>query len=85
MIETPFNQIEKLLSKELPSKLISKIPDKWEKIGDVLTLVLHSELNHYKEIISKKYAEVLNCKTVLNDIGGISRAESRTNIRFKKH
>ena len=72
MIETPFNQIEKLLSKELPSELINKIPAKWEKIGDVLTIVLAKELNPYEEIISKKYAEVLNCKTVLNDIGGIS-------------
>lgn len=72
MIKTPFNQIEKLLSKEIPLKLISKIPDKWEKIGDVLTIVLATELTPYKEFISKKYAEVLNCKTVLNDIGGIS-------------
>jgi tRNA wybutosine-synthesizing protein 2 len=28
-------------------------------------------LDEYKNIIGKKYAEVLNCKTVLKDIGGI--------------
>lgn len=81
MIETPFNQIKKLLSKELPSKLISKIPDKWEKVGDVLTLVLPSELNPYKEIISKTYAEMLNCKSVLNDIGGISGDYREPNVK----
>jgi tRNA wybutosine-synthesizing protein 2 len=71
MIETPYYLITKQLSKELPDELIKKIPNKWEKVGDVVTLVLPKELEKYKELIGEKYAEILNCKTVLNDIGGI--------------
>jgi len=71
MIKTPFNEIQQLLSKKIPLKLLSKLPNKWEKVGDVLTIVLSPELNDYKEIIGKNYANVLGCKTVLNAIGGI--------------
>jgi tRNA wybutosine-synthesizing protein 2 len=71
MIETPFNLIIKQLSKELSDELIKKLPNKWEKIGNVVTIVLPNDLVKYKELIGEKYAEILNCKTVLNDIGGI--------------
>ncbi len=71
MAEKPFIQIKNSLLKEIPSDLVSNLPDKWEKIGDVLTIVLPSILDEYKNTIGKKYAEVLNCKTVLKDIGGI--------------
>lgn len=72
MIETPLNQIKKLLSNEIPSELICCLPDKWEKIGDVLTIKLNESLKIYQEKIGEKYAEILHCKTVLNDVGGIS-------------
>lgn len=52
-------------------KLLSKLPNKWEKVGDVLIIVLPSDLNGYKKLIGKNYAKVLGCKTVLNDTGGI--------------
>jgi len=71
MIITPFKEIQQLLSKKIPLKLLSKIPSKWEKVGDVLIIVLPTELNDYKELIGKNYAKVLSCKTVLNDTGGI--------------
>ena len=54
MIETPFDQIKKLLSKEIPSELLSKIPDKWEKIGSVVTIRLPKELLRYREKIGEK-------------------------------
>ena len=72
VIETPFNHIKRNLSKSIPSKLINKIPDKWEKIGEVLILRLPSELAKYQQQIGEKYADVLDCKTVLQDISGIS-------------
>ena len=72
MIETPLNQIKKLLSNEIPSELICCLPDKWEKIGDVLTIKLNESLRKYQEKIGERYAEILHCKTVLNDVGGIS-------------
>jgi len=64
-------EIRHLLKKKLPLKLLNKIPIKWEKIGDVLTIVLSQDFKDYNELIGKSYAEVLSCKTVLNDIGGI--------------
>lgn len=76
MVETLFKQIKDSLLKEIPLELVSKLPNKWEKIGDVVTIVLPSDLDEYKRIVGKKYAEVLNCKTVLRDIGGI-RGEFR--------
>jgi tRNA wybutosine-synthesizing protein 2 len=71
MNKNPYQEIKIFLSEKIPTNLIDIIPIKWEKIGDVLIIVLESELEKYKFIIAEKYAEVLNCKTVLNDVGGI--------------
>ena len=71
MFTTPFDEIKKLLSKKFPLDLFNKLPDKWEKVGDVLTIVLPPDLNKYKELVGEKYAKVLSCKSVLNDLGGI--------------
>jgi tRNA wybutosine-synthesizing protein 2 len=71
MVETPFDKIKKLLSKTIPLELIEKLPDKWEKIGNVVTIKLPDKLKKYKKQIGKTYADILDCKTVLNDIGGI--------------
>ena len=67
----PLQEIKTSLSEKIPSHLIDNLPNKWEKIGDVLIIVLPKELEKYKFIISEKYAEILNCKSVLKDIGGI--------------
>lgn len=72
MVETPFDQIKKSLLKEIPSDLISKIPDKWEKIGEVGIIKLHPDLKKYSKITGKNYAEIIQCKTILNDVGGIT-------------
>ena len=82
MPETPLNQIKKSLSKEIPSELISKLPDKWEKIGDILIIKLNQDLEKCQEKIGKKYAEILQCKTVLNDIGGISGIYREPNVEI---
>lgn len=71
MIQTPLNHIEELLINDIPPKLFSYLPDKWEKIGDILIIKLNKNLKKYSKIIGEKYAEILKCKTVLNDIGGI--------------
>jgi len=71
MVKPLFDKIKKNLSKEIPSEMISKIPDKWEKIGDIGIIKLDPELNRYSKIIGKYYSEILGCKTILNDIGGI--------------
>jgi tRNA wybutosine-synthesizing protein 2 len=72
MPATSFDKIKDQLTKKIPINLLKKIPDKWEKIGDVVTIVLPSELTNFKENIGETYAKFLGCKTVLNDIRGIS-------------
>jgi tRNA wybutosine-synthesizing protein 2 len=80
MVETPFENIKKLLSNQIPEDLIRKIPDKWEKTGDILTIKLSKKLRKYETEIGEKYAKVLNCKTVLKDIGGISGTYRKPNV-----
>jgi tRNA wybutosine-synthesizing protein 2 len=72
MRQTPFDHIKKTLSQVLPSGVMSHLPDKWEKIGTVVTIRLPDELRRFQDIIGKAYAEVLGCTAVLNDLGGIS-------------
>jgi len=82
MREEALDKIKQNLSKEIPEELIKKIPNKWEKVGEVLTVVLPSELDSFKEIIGKQYAQILKCKTVLNDIGGISGELREPNVEL---
>lgn len=77
MIDKPFKQIKKILTKELADELIEKLPNKWEKIGDVVVISLPDIFNDYKEEIGRAYLKILRCKSVLNDVGGIS-GEFRT-------
>ena len=82
MIETPYNLILKRLTNKLPDDLLKKIPNKWEKVGDAAILVLPKGLKKYKSIIGKNFAEVLNCKTVLNDFGGITGELREPNVEI---
>jgi len=72
MQTTPYEYIKKKLSLVLPSDLMNRLPDKWEKTGTVVTIKLPGELKQHQEIIGQAYREVLGCKTVLNEISGIS-------------
>jgi tRNA wybutosine-synthesizing protein 2 len=72
VLQIPFDEIKKKISDIIPNDLIKKIPHKWEKIGEILIIKLSNEFEDYKKDISKIYAEKLKCKSVLNDIGGIS-------------
>ncbi|MCK4348982.1 MAG: class I SAM-dependent methyltransferase family protein [Thermoplasmatales archaeon] len=80
MVETPFDKIKESLSKQIPKNLVRKIPDKWEKTGEVLTIKLPTDLKNYEKEIGEVYAMILNCKTVLNDIGGISGVYREPNV-----
>lgn len=71
MSNNPYERIKKKAISIIPPYLIDRIPKKWEKIGDVLLFKLSSEFDDYKIEISKIYAQILKCKSVLNDIGGI--------------
>jgi len=72
MVQTPYELIKKTTSTFLPSELLSLLPNKWEKIGSVVTMKLPKELYGYKVMVGKVYAEVLEVTSVLNDLGGIS-------------
>lgn len=71
MTRTPFDKIRGKISDDIPRKMISRLPSSWEKIGDVLVVKIPSDLMGYKGLIGRVYAEVLGCRTVLNDVGGI--------------
>lgn len=69
---SPFEQIKETLRGLLPVEILERIPDKWEKVGDILTLRFPEGVpKKYYSIIGEKYSEILGCKTVLNDISGI--------------
>jgi tRNA wybutosine-synthesizing protein 2 len=80
MFETPFDKITNSLSEQIPKDLLRKLPDKWEKIGDVLIIKLPEYLKKYEKEIGKSYGLYLKCKTVLNDIGGISGVYREPNV-----
>lgn len=71
MIKKPFDKIKDKISRALPEEMVSKIPSSWEKIGDVLVVKIPEDLASYRGLLGKVYAEVLGCRTVLNDVGGI--------------
>lgn len=82
MIETLFDQIKKLLVNEIPSEVICYLPDKWEKIGDVLIIKLSDRFKKYKQKIGEIYAKTLHCKTVLQDFGGISGIYRKPTVKI---
>lgn len=71
MKKKPFQQIIDQLSSVLSDEQIKMLPRKWEKIGDVLILRLDQPLISVQKEVAFVYAEVLNCKSVLKDTGGI--------------
>lgn len=82
MVLTPFELIKKHLKKEIPADFVSKIPDKWEKIGDVVIIKLPPVLNKYREQIGESFAKVLKCKTVLQDTCRISGVHRKPNVEI---
>ena len=80
MERKPVNEIKKTLSNYIDKEFIKKVPDKWEKIGDVLIIHLPPFLDKYKKNIGEAYAKVLSCKSVLNDLGGIKGELREPNV-----
>ena len=68
----------------MPSELLGVLPDKWEKIGSVVTLRLPEELTPYQQIIGRAYATVLGCSSTLYAVGGIAGVyrEPRVEVIF---
>jgi len=81
-MKTPFDQIHSALENDIPPYLLDFLPKKWEKIGNVCIIKLHKKLTAYQQKIGKIYAEVLKCKSVLNDIGGITGRFREPKVRI---
>jgi len=76
MRKTPYEIIKEKSSNLIPAYLVDFLPRKWEKLGDVLIVKFPECLKEYKVEIARIYADVLKCKSVLEDVGGI-RGELR--------
>jgi tRNA wybutosine-synthesizing protein 2 len=65
--------MERIIDKiELRGWALPFLPRKWEKIGDILIMRFPEEIAQFKIQVAKTYAEVLEAKTVCEDLGGIS-------------
>ena len=76
----PFEEVKKILKGKISNEDFEKLPRKWEKFGDVLVLKMHGIKE--KEKVAKAYAEVLKCKTVLEDVEGIKGIERKPCFNF---
>lgn len=72
-IFVPYEEIRKQLRGKISEEDYRLLPRKWEKIGDVLIIKMRGIKE--KEKIARVYANVLNCKAVLEDFGiyGVER------------
>jgi tRNA wybutosine-synthesizing protein 2 len=80
----PFEEIIKLIKKNklLPQLKISLLPKKWEKIGDILIIKLPEELRAESKLIAPIYGKSLNCKSVIEDLGGIKGVERKPVVKL---
>jgi tRNA wybutosine-synthesizing protein 2 len=69
---TPFHQIQEAIRDQeiLPSKVISLLPKRWKRVGEVGILNLNPELLPWKRKIGEKYLEFLpELKTIAHKVG----------------
>ena len=66
----PIDQVQAAVA--VPDELKVLLPEKWEQLGDVVTIRLPKEFNRYEREVGEAYAKVLKAKTVLRDVGGIA-------------
>ena len=79
---TPYKQIKNELLPYLSNEQLTLLPNKWEKVGDVLIFVLHQDLYPMQKQIAKVYAKILSCKSVLKEISGISGQLRKPNVEL---
>ena len=71
MKAAPYEQIQQSLKKKIPTSLLSALPKKWEKLGDVIIITLSDNLQEYRKVIGQTYASILGGTSVLEDEGDI--------------
>lgn len=77
---TPMAEIRARVREELPSVDLAMLPDSWEKIGDVLVMRFPDDFTEKREAAAI-YADVVGCRAVLEDAGGISGVMRRPLVR----
>ncbi|MDH4123479.1 MAG: class I SAM-dependent methyltransferase family protein [Thermoplasmata archaeon] len=79
----PFESIrESLLEIGLDRNLLSRFPDKWEMVGDVLIIKLSEDLMGFSQPIAEQYAKILGAKTVLRDLEKIAGQERLPEVQL---
>ena len=67
---SPFEEIVEAVGPlGLPRDVMSKLPRRWERLGDVLLLKVDERILPYADEVLRVYAEVLRAKAVLRDMG----------------
>ncbi|MFW6040792.1 MAG: class I SAM-dependent methyltransferase [Thermoplasmatota archaeon] len=71
--KTPYQEIKQRI--EIPEELKIYLPDRWERIGDLLLLKLSKELYDHKTEVGRAYADILGVESVFiqYDIKGRKR------------
>ena len=82
MIKTPYELIREKLQNYIPPSLLYTLPNKWERIGNILIIKIPPALERYRREIAEVYASVLKCKSVLEDLGGIRGKKREPNVRL---
>ncbi len=66
----------------VPDRLKMSLPRKWELLGDVLILRLPHDLLPYRTELAQAYAEELEAKAVLNEVGHIQGQTRRPRMEL---
>jgi len=77
--DVPFKEIKKK-AKDIIGNKAELLPKKWEKFGDVLIIKFPEWLGR-KEEMAKIYADALRCRTVLEDVGGITGVKRKPLVK----
>lgn len=81
--KVPFKFIlRSLREKGFDEASLSKLPEGWEMVGNVVIIKLPDELIDRAEEIAASYAEVLGAKSVLRDLGNIAGEERLPNMEL---
>lgn len=57
---------------DVPESLRQHLPDKWERLGDVIVIRLQEQLDGFEGPVGSVYGSVLGAKAVLRETGGIT-------------
>jgi len=76
----PFREIKKRASEIIEGEE-ELLPKKWERFGDVLIIKFPEGMERKKEL-AKIYADVLKCRTVLEDVGGITGIKRKPLVKY---